>query len=96
MVAAYRAAESGRPVPDEIADDLEAARLIDRFGAQVVFGRPMGYEELQRIMWAENANAIYRAYIGRQASNNWAEWAQKYPRENAALISVARLIEETE
>lgn len=42
-------------------DELETARLIDRFGAQAVYGRPMSFKEMRRILHAEYLVSIKRA-----------------------------------
>ena len=78
MALAYAYAEGDGPEPDE----LIAGRLVDRFGAAAVYGRPLGYGELKRMLTAEN---IVNAYRARDASANWAQWATENPELNRLL-----------
>lgn len=88
MARAYRhAAEQDGPALPE----LEALRMIDRFGAQAVFGRILSVREMRMMSLAER---IVRAYHDRDAyrdadkNKNWAEWAAKNPTE-FRLLNVA-------
>lgn len=65
--------------------DLEASYLVDRFGAQAVFGSPASRRDLNGL---HNARRAYDAYQGRKASGDWVEWAKAYPRENELLTSI--------
>ena len=48
--------------------------MLARFGSGPVIGlQPLGVGALRRIAMAED---IVRAYQGRAASPNWAEWAR--------------------
>ena len=79
--AAYRYAEGGGVTPREI----ELGRMINRFGAQAVFGRAMGAAEIRRI---EISERIVRLYIEREKSDNWAAWVMNNPGD-AELLSMA-------
>jgi len=81
MAAAYAYADGGHPAPPE----LRLLREIDRFGAQAVFGRPLGAGEMRRMMIAETIVNLYRA---RAAAENWAAWEMASP-ELAALLNAA-------
>ena len=57
------------PQPTEI----KAGRLIDRFGAPAVYGRPLGYEEMRRILLAENVEHVCRKWKDKGAAKYFAE-----------------------
>lgn len=61
--------------------ELEALRFIDRFGAQNVYGRPLGLGEMRRMRIAEN---IYE-WAKAQNSGERAAWGQAHPEQSAAL-----------
>ena len=65
--------------------EIELGKIIDRFGAQAVFGRTIGAKEIRRIAMAET---IVRLFRERAASDNWAAWAGNNP-EYAELLSRA-------
>ena len=81
MAVVYAYADGGHPAPPE----LRLLREIDRFGAQAVFGRPLGAGEMRRMMIAET---IVHAYRARAAAENWAAWETANP-ELAALLNAA-------
>ena len=60
---------------------------IDRFGAESVIGRPLGYGEIQRMLSAE---AIVRAYNERSRAASWPAWERDNPDKarqlNEAMI----------
>ena len=70
------------PQPTEI----KAGRLIDRFGAPTVYGRPLGYHEMRRILLAESVEHVCRKW-NEKGSGKWfaehpddtrlLEWARK-------------------
>lgn len=62
-----------------------AGRLVDRFGAQAVYGRPLGYGEMQSILAAETVVGLHREM---KASGNWAEWAAKNQEGSRYLLGV--------
>lgn len=64
-----------------------AGKLIDRFGAPAVYGRPLGYGEMRRIMAVES---IVNAYQARARSSDWAKWASENPEHNKALIAAMK------
>ena len=78
MAAAYRYADEGGEMPRE----LELYNLVQAYGAQAVFGRPLGYGEIRRMNTAAN---IVLYYHKRAASGDWGKWAQDNPGEAAAL-----------
>jgi len=74
----------------ELPEDIEAGRLIERFGVQAVYGRPLGYGEMRRISIAEGIVQAYRSrdnYHDKDNSENWSEWAARFPEMNARLIA---------
>lgn len=89
MARAYRYAEGGGPMPLEI----EALRHIDRFGAQAVYGRPLGYGEALRLMCAEN---VVQAYQSRAAYPDWTTWAQDNEQANRLLNRAAKAANDDE
>jgi len=80
MAAAYAYADGG-----QMPAELRLLHEIDRFGAQAVFGRPLGAGEMRRMMIAETIVNLYHA---RAAAENWAAWETANP-ELAALLNAA-------
>ena len=80
MARAYLYADGRGPAPHEI----EAGKLLDRWGAPAVFGRALGYGEIQRIHAAE---MVVRAYRQSRAAENWAQWYQDNPEVAQVLIT---------
>lgn len=64
--------------------EIEAGRLIDRFGAQAVYGRTLGISEIRRIVAAENVLNSFRA---RENAGDWAKWSSDHP-ELAELLEI--------
>ena len=83
--AAYAHAQHDDPLPF----DLVMLSYIDRFGAQSVLGRPLGFGEIQRMLHAEN---IIKWTIQRNKAENWATWANQNPDKNATLLQCERFI----
>ena len=82
MIAnAYKYAEGVGGIPREI----ELGAIVDRFGAQAVFGRAIGAGEIRRIAMSER---IVRAYREREQAENWAAWVVNNPQD-AELLSIA-------
>lgn len=74
----------------ELPEDIEAGRLIERFGVQAVYGRPLGYGEMRRISIAESIARDYQNrsnYRDKSGAENWSEWSAHYPESNARLIA---------
>lgn len=78
MARAYAFCESESAQPLE----LEAAKLIGRFGVEAVYGRACGVTELRRMSAALNIESWYHE---RQRAENWAKWAEDHRNESAAL-----------
>jgi hypothetical protein len=83
MSSAYAYAEGG-PITDEIV----LARSIERYGTQAIFGRTLSFHEVRMITLANN---IVNSYRERQKSENWAEWAGKYPEKAELLANAGKL-----
>ena len=80
--AALTYAQGDGPMPAE----LMLGRMIERYGTQAVLHRDyIGAGEAFAMNTAEN---IVNAYKSREASENWAEWAQKYPEMCQTLAGV--------
>lgn len=71
----------GAGVPSQI----EAGRLITRFGVQAVFGRPMTMREMREINLAEN---VERAYTAEQRAEQSEGGAAEWSRNNRALAGL--------
>jgi hypothetical protein len=85
MARAYLYAEGDGPEPKE----LDALRAIGVFGAEAVWGRPIGVGEMRRMMAAD---AIVRAHMGRaKHKEGWAAWAAANPEQNALLNAAMML-----
>ena len=83
-VAAYAYADGGGPIPDE----LVLAWSIDRYGVEAIFGRPLSFQEVRTMTLADN---VYSAFKERARSENWAEWAGKFPDKARLLADAGRL-----
>ena len=59
-----------------------------KFGAVTVYGRPLGYGEINRMQVAEN---IINAYRSRAASGNWATWIKSNPELHDMLMAEQRI-----
>ncbi len=70
------------PNGSQMSPELLQLGYIDRFGAQAVMGRSLGYLEAQHMMLAEN---VLKAYRGRSNSNDWATWAKEHPGQSDLL-----------
>lgn len=68
--------------------ELEAAYRIQHYGAEAVFGRPLGYGEMRRMTLAENIVADFEA---RRKSGNWVSWEIEHPDEADLLKECERL-----
>lgn len=79
MAAAYAYADGGRLSPE-----IEALKMIDRFGAQAVYGRPLGIGEMRRLLTAER---IVKIYVDR------AEFETGYANWGIANPDAARILE---
>jgi hypothetical protein len=77
MIGALDAAEGEAQSPE-----LELLAAVDRFGAQAVFGRPLGVGEIKRMRMAED---VVKAYASRAKAGDWVAWADGNPRDAALL-----------
>jgi acetyl-CoA acetyltransferase len=85
MSSAYEYAEGG-----EVTDELVLGWAVDKYGAQAVYGRTLSFHEIRMMDLAEN---VYRAYREREASENWAEWAEKNHAKARLLAEAGRLVD---
>lgn len=85
MARAYLFADGDGPEPRE----LDALRAIRVFGAEAVWGRPLGVGEIKRMTVAES---IVRAHVGRATHKaGWAAWAAANPGQNALLNAAMKM-----
>ena len=82
MARTYAYIAEGEPPPIE----LEAVRLVDKFGAVSVYGRQLGACEMRCM---EIAETIVDAYQKKTASESWAKWARENPALNRLLDEAA-------
>ena len=81
-------AQGDGPEPRE----LTTGRLIDRFGSSAVYGRPLGFRELNAILTAES---IVKAWNAREQVEDWVKWAIDNPEANRLLTQAqAELVQE--
>jgi hypothetical protein len=66
---------------------LELVDFIDRFGAQAVLGRMLNQNEMQKMILADK---IRNAFIERESSGDWTEWAKRNPTLNDLIIEVIK------
>lgn len=78
MGAAYRYANNR--AHEKPPRDLEMFWMIKTFGWEAAHTAPAG--ELRRMMIANN---VYEAYMSRERSNEWGEWAEANPEANDML-----------
>lgn len=83
MGRCYRYAEERGPKPPEI----EAGELVDRFGAQAVYGRTMTRGEMRAILLAET---VTRAYRARAEAKEMAAWVSDHPELQSLLVRAMR------
>jgi hypothetical protein len=57
--------------------EIEAGRLINRYGAGAVYGRLLGVREMRRINLAENLEHICRRWLEPKAG----EWFAAHPEQ---------------
>jgi hypothetical protein len=79
MALAYLFADGDGPEPRE----LDALRAIRTFGAQAVWGRPVGVGEIRRMTFAERIVGAYRSRD--KHPDGWAAWAAANPILNRLL-----------
>lgn len=84
MAAAYDAASEGRQSPE-----LVALTLLDRFGAQAVFGRMLTMQEMNDFLMAEETAL---ALASRNKSGNWEKWAESNPRASWILFTAEQTL----
>lgn len=68
-----------------IPREIELGKVVDRFGAQAIFGRSIGAKEIKRIAMSET---IVRLFRERAKAENWAAWVVNNQAE-AELLSIA-------
>jgi hypothetical protein len=73
IASAYRYARGG-----EIPGDLELLRMVDRFGAQAVFGRILKRSEMRRMVLVER---IVTAYQAMKSSEDVDGWIKDHPED---------------
>lgn len=83
MARAYAYANGDGPLPNEI----RIARLVERFGADSIYGRPLGAKEIINIELAEDVILLYEE---KSKQANQAEWANNHPFENDLLMCALR------
>lgn len=81
--AAYSHADGG-PV---LSPELEMWQQIQTYGAQAVYGRPMGAGEIRHI---NKAREVYGLYIDRQNAENWSAWAKQNRYGNRVLTDAMK------
>lgn len=74
------------------SNEIILGRMIDRFGAHAVMGRPyLGALEIKSIYSAEKLVKVYRE---KEKSSSWAEWAKANPEDAAYLAKAIKAAEE--
>jgi hypothetical protein len=62
--------------------------MIDRYGAQSIYGRVLGVGEVRRMQLAAR---VVNVYLGLHASADWGKWQEQYPNDMAFLQHVMRI-----
>ena len=68
-------------------DEIEAGRLINRYGATAVYGRPLGISEMRRINLAENVERVSRRWQAKGAG----AWFAEHPEDQRLLQWVVKV-----
>jgi len=68
-----------------------AAALLDRFGAQALYGRTLGFGEARRILLVAQ---IIESYRERNSAQNWAGWTAAFPEKSRLLNWVCQVAED--
>ena len=71
------------PLPVE----LNILSVINRFGSDAVYGRPLWTHEIKNLISAE---VIRDAYNAREESGDYADWCKKYPARARTLNDAMR------
>ena len=79
MARAYAFAKGDGPLPTEI----RLANVVQRFGSESVYGRPLGAKEIRQMELSENVIMFFRE---KYAQSNQAEWANQNPYANDLLM----------
>ena len=74
IAAAYRYASGGMRKEDMPAE-IELINMIDRFGAQAIYGRTLKRSEVRRLMIPER---IVNAYQAMSAAEDMDKWIQTH------------------
>lgn len=83
MASAYIYADGGRNDPPKY---VMLSNSVSAYGAQAVFGRPLGNWEVRMMNIASNVTSAYKA---KQRAENQAEWAKENPgRENTIALAL--------
>lgn len=88
MAHAYKFAAGDEPLPPA---ELNLIRLVERFGAQTIYGRPLSAGEVIKMITVER---IINAYESMHLSKNWAQWAKDNPIEFEFLMQVKKAADE--
>lgn len=65
--------------------EVEALELIDRFGAQAIYGRVLGVSELRAMYHAER---IVNAYRARARAESRVDWNEAHPASAKLLYAI--------
>jgi hypothetical protein len=65
---------------------VEVARLVSRYGAQAVYGRPLGVVEARRLALTENVEQVCRRWAGPEAG----KWFESHPDDMRLLTWAAK------
>ena len=87
IAAAYRYA-SGE-VGAECPAELVLLQMVDRLGAQAVFGRPLKRSEINSMMMAEK---VANSYIAMTTAEDMDKWIREHEEEWKMLDHAAGLV----
>jgi len=86
IAAAYEYAENPGATPPRW---LVLKRRITDYGVEAIMGRSwLGVSEIAKM---EASQRVVGAYVDRQKSQNWAEWAKQNPADAELLALAARI-----
>lgn len=85
MARVYRYLEDDGPAPIE----LRTRNLVERYGAQAIYGRPLTVSEITRL---DAVSSLTQVFYSWKRSDNWATWEKANPKEAELLQAVRRIV----
>ena len=75
----YALGEAPKPI------ELDLNNMVNRFGAEAVFGHRLSVREMRDMETAEAASRVLQWFRQREASPDWGDWERKHLQESKIL-----------